>query len=81
MAIVAGLNGAPHRVRSVGLDEVKRPKVRAVTFQDEYNQRLARTCPGRKVHDLGQSFTHSVDGFKRCEPLFVALQALKYAAG
>ena len=63
------------------LDEVERPKARALTFQDGYNQRLAKTFPGRKVYDLGLSFTHSVDGLKRCEPLFVALKALKYAAG
>ncbi|HEY0136191.1 MAG TPA: hypothetical protein VGB85_19035 [Nannocystis sp.] len=64
-----------------GLDEVERPKARAMTFQDGYNQRLARTFPGRKVYELGQSFTYSVDEFRRCEPLFVALQALKYTAG
>lgn len=60
------------------LDEVEQPKRQAATIQDNYNIRLMKTFPGRKVYDLGQSFAYCVDAFERCGPLFAALQAIKY---
>lgn len=60
------------------LDEVERPKRVAETFQDRYNTRLARSFPAGKLHRLGLSFAHTVDGLRQCRPLAAALASLRY---
>jgi hypothetical protein len=60
------------------LDEEEYPKDRACTIGDRYNFELAQSLPGRKLRDLGLSFSASVDGLERCTPLIETLRTLRH---